>query len=71
MLCRCAPLLPVRAAPLVRRRRLASAVLPGLLCVFIPPCPACPAALPCSAAMSIFYLWNLLLFKPNLAAKQH
>lgn len=27
---------------------------------------------PCSAAMSAFYVWNLLLFKPSLpAAKQH
>lgn len=26
---------------------------------------------PCSAAMSAFYVWNLLLFKPNLPTKQH
>jgi uncharacterized membrane protein len=24
-----------------------------------------------SAAMALFYLWNLLLFRPKLAAKQH
>lgn len=39
-----------------------------------PPCsillsPASPSTPPCSAAMTLFYVWNLLLFKPNLPAK--
>jgi hypothetical protein len=33
---------------------------------------AVPPPTACSAAMTLFYLWNLLLFKPNLPSpKQH
>lgn len=34
------------------------------------PNPTAPPPAPRSAAMSAFYLWNLLLFKPNLPAKR-
>ena len=58
--------------------------LPAISCLLppFPPPPTSPLAalsphptthpLPCSAAMCVFYLWNLLLFSPTLPpAKQH
>lgn len=42
----------------------------GMMPSLLNPAVAClPINTRCSAAMTLFYVWNLLLFKPNLPAK--